>query len=142
MSRRPFPPRSATAGRPDKVAGRTGDTLPDPLPQARPAPGAAPGPRVTTGLVHAACEVSSTSYAPNAQLVRDKILEIGHGTGRTDAEGCPDAGPAGGRVRAVARSADTSRTPACCHCFGGLPDFTWERAGRAGHPAAAAGLAA
>src|SRR6185436_1844472 len=42
---------------------------------------------ITTGLVHVAGEVTTKAYAPIAQLVRDKILEIGYDSSKKGFDG-------------------------------------------------------
>ncbi|MFC8763279.1 methionine adenosyltransferase [Streptomyces sp. NPDC057193] len=77
-TRRLFTSESVTEGHPDKIADRISDTILDALlaqdPQAR----VAVETLITTGQVHIAGEVTTTAYAPIAQLVREAILEIGY----------------------------------------------------------------
>ncbi|WP_405661322.1 methionine adenosyltransferase [Streptomyces sp. RK9] len=78
MPRRLFTSESVTEGHPDKIADRISDTVLDALLRADPTARVAVETLVTTGLVHLAGEVTTTAYAPMAQLVRDAIVEIGY----------------------------------------------------------------
>ncbi|WP_328894506.1 methionine adenosyltransferase [Streptomyces sp. NBC_00236] len=78
MSRRLFTSESVTEGHPDKIADQISDTILDALLRSDPASRVAVETLITTGQVHVAGEVTTTAYAPIAQLVRDKILEIGY----------------------------------------------------------------
>ncbi|MDH6223973.1 methionine adenosyltransferase [Streptomyces sp. MJP52] len=78
MTRRLFTSESVTEGHPDKIADRISDTILDALLAQDPAARVAVETLITTGQVHIAGEVTTTAYAPMAQLVRDTILEIGY----------------------------------------------------------------
>ncbi|MET9816271.1 MULTISPECIES: methionine adenosyltransferase [unclassified Streptomyces] len=78
MGRRLFTSESVTEGHPDKIADRISDTVLDALLAQDPASRVAVETLITTGQVHIAGEVTTTAYAPIAQLVRDTILEIGY----------------------------------------------------------------
>nr|ALV82467.1 putative S-adenosylmethionine synthetase [Streptomyces variabilis] len=78
MSRRLFTSESVTEGHPDKIADQISDTILDALLRGDPTSRVAVETLITTGLVHVAGEVTTTAYAPIAQLVRDKVLEIGY----------------------------------------------------------------
>ncbi|MET9526234.1 methionine adenosyltransferase [Streptomyces coeruleorubidus] len=78
MGRRLFTSESVTEGHPDKIADRISDTVLDALLAQDPAARVAVETLITTGQVHIAGEVTTTAYAPVAQLVRDAILEIGY----------------------------------------------------------------
>jgi S-adenosylmethionine synthetase len=73
-----FTSESVTEGHPDKIADQISDTVLDYLLAHDPASRVAVETLLTTGLVVVAGEVTTTAYAPVAQLVRDKILEIGY----------------------------------------------------------------
>jgi S-adenosylmethionine synthetase len=60
---------------------------------------------ITTGLVHIAGEVSTSAYASIAQLVREKILEIGYDSSRKGFDGASCGVP----VSIGGQSADISR---------------------------------
>nr|UYD71615.1 putative methyltransferase [Streptomyces sp.] len=78
MTSRLFTSESVTEGHPDKIADQISDTVLDALLRADPASRVAVETLITTGQVHIAGEVTTKAYAPIAQLVRDKILEIGY----------------------------------------------------------------
>jgi S-adenosylmethionine synthetase len=67
-----------TEGHPDKIADQISDTILDALLTDDPKSRVAVETLVTTGLVVVAGEVTTNTYAPIAQLVRDKIVEIGY----------------------------------------------------------------
>ncbi len=78
MTGRLFTSESVTEGHPDKIADAISDTVLDALIADDPHSRVACETLLTTGLVVVAGEVTTKSYAPIAQLVRDKILEIGY----------------------------------------------------------------
>ena len=78
MSRRLFTSESVTEGHPDKIADQISDSVLDALLEQDPASRVACETLVTTGLVVVAGEVSTQGYADIAQIVRDRILEIGY----------------------------------------------------------------
>jgi S-adenosylmethionine synthetase len=73
-----FTSESVTEGHPDKIADQISDTVLDALLTDDPKSRVAVETLVTTGLVVVAGEVTTKTYAPIAQLVREKILEIGY----------------------------------------------------------------
>jgi len=73
-----FTSESVTEGHPDKIADQISDTILDALLRQDPASRVAVETLITTGLVHVAGEVTTRAYAPIAQLVREKILQIGY----------------------------------------------------------------
>jgi S-adenosylmethionine synthetase len=73
-----FTSESVTEGHPDKIADQISDTVLDALLADDPTSRVAVETLVTTGLVVIAGEVTTKAYAPIAQLVRDKIVEIGY----------------------------------------------------------------
>ncbi|WP_310963306.1 methionine adenosyltransferase [Nocardioides terrisoli] len=78
MTGRLFTSESVTEGHPDKIADAISDTVLDALLAEDPTSRVACETLLTTGLVVVAGEVTTKTYAPIAQLVRDKILEIGY----------------------------------------------------------------
>ncbi|MEU5404360.1 methionine adenosyltransferase [Streptomyces sp. NPDC005963] len=78
MSRRLFTSESVTEGHPDKIADQISDAVLDAMLRVDPASRVAVETLITTGQVHVAGEVTTTAYVPIAQLVREKILEIGY----------------------------------------------------------------
>jgi S-adenosylmethionine synthetase len=73
-----FTSESVTEGHPDKIADAISDTVLDALLADDPDSRVACETLLTTGLVVVAGEVTTNTYAPIAQLVRAKILEIGY----------------------------------------------------------------
>ena len=78
MTGRLFTSESVTEGHPDKIADQISDTVLDYLLSEDPTSRVAVETLLTTGLVVVAGEVTTKAYAPIAQLVREKILEIGY----------------------------------------------------------------
>ena len=78
MTGRLFTSESVTEGHPDKIADQISDTVLDYLLEHDPKSRVAVETLLTTGLVVVAGEVTTTAYAPVAQLVRQKILDIGY----------------------------------------------------------------
>ena len=78
MAGRLFTSESVTEGHPDKIADQISDTVLDYLLAHDKKSRVAVETLLTTGLVVVAGEVTTTAYAPIAQLVREKILEIGY----------------------------------------------------------------
>ena len=78
MTGRLFTSESVTEGHPDKIADAISDTVLDALLAGDPDSRVACETLLTTGLVVVAGEVTTKTYAPIAQLVRAKVLEIGY----------------------------------------------------------------
>ncbi|MDX3839648.1 methionine adenosyltransferase [Streptomyces europaeiscabiei] len=110
MSRRLFTSESVTEGHPDKIADQISDTILDALLRDDPSSRVAVETLITTGLVHVAGEVSSTAYAPIAQLVRDKILEIGYDSSKKGFDGasCGVSVSIGAQSPDIAQGVDTA----------------------------------
>jgi len=73
-----FTSESVTEGHPDKISDQISDTILDALLTDDPHSRVAVETLVTTGLVVIAGEVTTKTYAPIPQLVREKILAIGY----------------------------------------------------------------
>src|SRR4051794_12323537 len=73
-----FTSESVTEGHPDKIADAISDAVLDALLADDPDSRVACETLLTTGLVVVAGEVTTKTYAPIAELVRNKILEIGY----------------------------------------------------------------
>ena len=85
MTGRLFTSESVTEGHPDKIADAISDTVLDYLLEHDPDKQnlrVAVETLLTTGLVVVAGEVRTNAYAPVAELVRAKILEIGYDSSR------------------------------------------------------------
>ncbi|NXY97866.1 methionine adenosyltransferase [Streptomyces sp. BR123] len=110
MSRRLFTSESVTEGHPDKIADQISDTILDALLAQDPASRVAVETLITTGLVHVAGEVTTKAYAPIAQLVRDKILEIGYDSSKKGFDGasCGVSVSIGAQSPDIAQGVDTA----------------------------------
>ncbi|MFJ9516978.1 methionine adenosyltransferase [Kitasatospora sp. NPDC101801] len=110
MSRRLFTSESVTEGHPDKIADQISDTILDALLREDPKSRVAVETLITTGQVHIAGEVTTTAYAPIAQLVRDKILEIGYDSSKKGFDGasCGVSVSIGAQSPDIAQGVDTS----------------------------------
>ncbi|WP_405551865.1 methionine adenosyltransferase [Streptomyces sp. NBC_01171] len=110
MSRRLFTSESVTEGHPDKIADQISDTILDALIAQDPTARVAVETMLTTGLVHVAGEVSTSAYAPIAQLVRDKVLEIGYdsSTKGFDGASCGVSVAIGAQSPDIAQGVDTA----------------------------------
>ncbi|MEV7618212.1 methionine adenosyltransferase, partial [Streptomyces sp. NPDC089799] len=110
MSRRLFTSESVTEGHPDKIADQISDTILDALLREDPASRVAVETLITTGLVHIAGEVTTNAYAPIAQLVRQKILEIGYDSSAKGFDGasCGVSVSIGAQSADIAQGVDTA----------------------------------
>ncbi|MFJ3585971.1 methionine adenosyltransferase [Streptomyces sp. NPDC090127] len=108
-SRRLFTSESVTEGHPDKIADRISDTILDALLAADPDSRVAVETLLTTGLVHIAGEVTTTAYAPIAQLVREAILDIGYDSSMKGFDGasCGVSVSIGAQSPDIAQGVDT-----------------------------------
>ncbi|WP_331728998.1 methionine adenosyltransferase (plasmid) [Streptomyces sp. NBC_00028] len=110
MSRRLFTSESVTEGHPDKIADRISDTILDALLTQDPASRVAVETLITTGQVHIAGEVTTTAYAPIAQLVREAILDIGYDSSAKGFDGasCGVSVSIGAQSPDIAQGVDTA----------------------------------
>ncbi|WP_441247312.1 methionine adenosyltransferase [Kitasatospora sp. McL0602] len=110
MSRRLFTSESVTEGHPDKIADQISDTILDALLKEDPTSRVAVETLITTGQVHIAGEVTTKAYAPIAQLVRDKILEIGYDSSKKGFDGasCGVSVSIGAQSPDIAQGVDTA----------------------------------
>ncbi|MFF3018274.1 methionine adenosyltransferase [Streptomyces sp. NPDC057939] len=110
MSRRLFTSESVTEGHPDKIADQISDTILDALLTEDPTSRVAVETLITTGLVHIAGEVTTKAYAPIAQLVRAKILEIGYDSSKKGFDGasCGVSVSIGAQSPDIAQGVDTA----------------------------------
>ncbi|MFB6829409.1 methionine adenosyltransferase [Streptomyces hydrogenans] len=110
MTRRLFTSESVTEGHPDKIADQISDTVLDALLTHDPASRVAVETLITTGQVHVAGEVSTTAYAPIAQLVRDRILLIGYDSSAKGFDGasCGVSVSIGAQSPDIAQGVDTA----------------------------------
>ncbi len=105
MAGRLFTSESVTEGHPDKIADQISDTILDALLADDPKSRVAVETLVTTGLVVVAGEVTTETYAPIAQLVREKVLEIGYDSSQKGFDGWS----CGVQVAIGAQSADIAQ---------------------------------
>jgi S-adenosylmethionine synthetase len=110
VSRRLFTSESVTEGHPDKIADQISDTILDALLREDPASRVAVETLITTGQVHVAGEVTTKAYAPIAQLVREKILEIGYDSSKKGFDGasCGVSVSIGAQSPDIAQGVDTA----------------------------------
>ncbi|MGW7409778.1 methionine adenosyltransferase [Streptomyces sp. NPDC054833] len=109
MTKRLFTSESVTEGHPDKIADQISDTLLDALLGRDPAARVAVETLITTGQVHVAGEVTTTAYVPIAELVREKILQIGYDSSRKGFDGasCGVSVSIGAQSPDIAQGVDT-----------------------------------
>ncbi|MFJ3883314.1 methionine adenosyltransferase [Streptomyces sp. NPDC090077] len=110
MSKRLFTSESVTEGHPDKIADRISDTILDALLREDPASRVAVETLITTGQVHIAGEVTTTAYAPIAELVRGAILDIGYDSSKKGFDGasCGVSVSIGAQSPDIAQGVDTA----------------------------------
>ncbi len=109
MTGRLFTSESVTEGHPDKIADAISDTVLDALLADDKYSRVACETLLTTGLVVVAGEVTTSSYAPIAKLVREKIVEIGYDDGAKgfDGRGCGVQIAIGAQSPDIAQGVDT-----------------------------------
>ena len=78
MHRQQFTSESVTEGHPDKVCDRISDTILDAMLEQDPSSRVAIETMATTGLIHVAGEVTTSSYVEIPRLVRQTIRDIGY----------------------------------------------------------------
>ena len=78
MHRQQFTSESVTEGHPDKVCDRISDTVLDAMLEPDPSSRVAIETMATTGLIHVAGEVTTSSYVEIPRLVRQTIRDIGY----------------------------------------------------------------
>ncbi|WP_017933571.1 methionine adenosyltransferase [Nocardioides sp. Iso805N] len=110
MTGRLFTSESVTEGHPDKIADQISDTVLDYLLEHDPKSRVAVETLLTTGLVVVAGEVTTSAYAPVAQLVREKILEIGYDSSEKgfDGNSCGVQVAIGAQSADIAQGVDTA----------------------------------
>ena len=110
MSRRLFTSESVTEGHPDKIADAISDSILDALLRDDPTSRVAVETLITTGQVHIAGEVTTTTYADIPRIVREKILEIGYDSSKKgfDGESCGVSVSIGAQSPDIAQGVDTA----------------------------------
>ncbi|MGH3506519.1 MAG: S-adenosylmethionine synthetase N-terminal domain-containing protein, partial [Nocardioidaceae bacterium] len=87
MTGRLFTSESVTEGHPDKIADQISDSVLDAMLTEDPSSRVAVETLVTTGLVVVAGEVTTTSYVPISDIVRQRILDIGYDSSKKGFDG-------------------------------------------------------
>src|SRR3954452_5543006 len=87
VSRRLFTSESVTEGHPDKIADQISDAILDAMLKDDPTSRVAVETMITTGQVHIAGEVRTTTYVDIPELVRETILDIGYDSSRKGFDG-------------------------------------------------------
>ncbi|HET6816022.1 MAG TPA: methionine adenosyltransferase [Mycobacteriales bacterium] len=87
MSRRLFTSESVTEGHPDKIADQISDAVLDAMLKDDPQSRVAVETLITTGQVHVAGEVKTSTWVDIPELVRDVILGIGYDSSRKGFDG-------------------------------------------------------
>ena len=87
MSSRLFTSESVTEGHPDKIADQISDAILDAMLKDDPSSRVAVETLITTGQVHIAGEVQTSTWVDIPDLVREKILEIGYDSSRKGFDG-------------------------------------------------------
>jgi S-adenosylmethionine synthetase len=87
VSRRLFTSESVTEGHPDKIADQISDAILDAMLKDDPTSRVAVETMLTTGQVHVAGEVTTSTYVDIADIVREKILDIGYDSSRKGFDG-------------------------------------------------------
>lgn len=110
VNRRLFTSESVTEGHPDKICDAISDSILDAMLAQDPKARVAVETLVTTGQVHVAGEVSTTSYVDIPKIVRDTVLEIGYDSSAKgfDGNSCGVNIAIGAQSPEIAQGVDTS----------------------------------
>ncbi len=108
MTGRLFTSESVTEGHPDKIADQISDSILDALLADDPTSRVAVETVLTTGLVVVVGEVTTDAYAPIADIVRERVLEIGYDSSRKgfDGRSCGVQVAIGAQSQDIARGVD------------------------------------
>ncbi len=87
MARRLFTSESVTEGHPDKIADQISDSILDAMLKDDVNSRVAVETLITTGQVHVAGEVKTDTYVDIADIVRERILEIGYDSSKKGFDG-------------------------------------------------------
>ncbi|MRG58541.1 methionine adenosyltransferase [Agromyces sp. CFH 90414] len=103
-----FTSESVTEGHPDKICDQISDTILDALISADPNARVAVETLVTTGLVHVAGEVTTSTYVEIPAIVRQKITSIGYDSSDVwfDGRSCGVSVSIGGQSPDIAQGVD------------------------------------
>ena len=108
MSRRLFTSESVTEGHPDKIADQISDSILDALLADDPRSRVAVETLITTGQVHVAGEVTTSTYADIPAIVRERVLDIGYDSSAKGFDGysCGVSVSIGGQSQDIAQGVD------------------------------------
>ena len=110
MSRRLFTSESVTEGHPDKIADQISDAILDSMLKDDPRSRVAVETLITTGQVHVAGEVTTSTYVDIPTIIREKILEIGYDSSAKGFDGasCGVSVSIGGQSPDIAQGVDNA----------------------------------
>jgi S-adenosylmethionine synthetase len=110
VARRLFTSESVTEGHPDKIADQISDGVLDALIGADPRSRVAVETLITTGQVHVAGEVTTSTYADIPAIVRETILNIGYDSSKKGFDGasCGVSVSIGSQSPDIAQGVDTA----------------------------------
>ncbi len=110
MARRLFTSESVTEGHPDKICDQVSDAILDAMIKDDPRSRVAVETMITTGQVHVAGEVDTTTYVDIATVVREKILQIGYDSSKKGFDGasCGVSVSIGAQSSDIAQGVDTA----------------------------------
>ncbi|NYJ74473.1 methionine adenosyltransferase [Allobranchiibius huperziae] len=105
-----FTSESVTEGHPDKICDQISDSILDAMLKEDSRSRVAVETMVTTGLVHVAGEVTTNSYVPIAQIVRDTIVNVGYDSSLKgfDGHSCGVSISIGAQSSDIAQGVDTA----------------------------------
>jgi S-adenosylmethionine synthetase len=108
VSRRLFTSESVTEGHPDKIADQISDSILDAMIKDDPTSRVAVETMITTGQVHIAGEVTTSTYVDVPDIVRRTILDIGYDSSRKgfDGESCGVSVSIGSQSPDIAQGVD------------------------------------
>jgi S-adenosylmethionine synthetase len=108
VSRRLFTSESVTEGHPDKIADQISDSILDALLADDPSSRVAVETLITTGQVHVAGEVTTSTYADIPAIVRERVLDIGYDSSAKGFDGysCGVSVSIGGQSQDIAQGVD------------------------------------
>jgi S-adenosylmethionine synthetase len=108
VSRRLFTSESVTEGHPDKIADQISDSILDAMIKDDPTSRVAVETLITTGQVHIAGEVTTSTWVDVPDLVRRTILDIGYDSSRKgfDGESCGVSVSIGSQSPDIAQGVD------------------------------------
>jgi S-adenosylmethionine synthetase len=110
LASRLFTSESVTEGHPDKIADQISDSILDALIKDDATSRVAVETLITTGQVHIAGEVTTSTWVDIPRLVRDKILEIGYDSSKKgfDGESCGVSLSIGSQSPDIAQGVDSA----------------------------------